>query len=128
MKPVSIDITHIPFSRYGAYLAVTRDMDKDGTHTAKALTIQAVRRRFEEGPMFSLSFGAEEAEDFTCSAAPEALTVENEHGSAVIWLRDDDTLAVESRGLDLRLKMLHNGYGTACGENAFHPLSATPGL
>ena len=128
MKPVSIDITHIPFSRYGAYLAVTRDMDKDGIRTAKALTIQAVRRRFEEGPMFSLSFGAEEAEDFTCSAAPEALKVENEHGSAVIWLRDDDTLAVESRGLDLRLKMLHYGYGTACGENAFHLISATLGL
>ena len=26
-----IDITHIPFSRYGAYLAVTRDEGKDGT-------------------------------------------------------------------------------------------------
>ena len=30
-----IDITHIPFSRYGAYLAVTRDEGKDGPETRR---------------------------------------------------------------------------------------------
>ncbi len=128
MRPVSIDITHIPFSRYGAYLALTRDPDKDGKSAAKELTVHTDRRRFDEGPLFSLSFGAEEAEDFTCTAVPEAVTVENEHGSAVIWLRDDDTLAVESHGLDLRLKMRHYGYGTKTGERSFRLISATLGL
>ena len=28
MRQTKIDITHIPFSRYGAYLAVTRDEGK----------------------------------------------------------------------------------------------------
>ena len=29
MQAFRIDITHIPFSRYGAYLAVTRDEGKN---------------------------------------------------------------------------------------------------
>ena len=75
-----IDITHIPFSRYGAYLAVTRDEGKDGTGDAKELVIQCARRRFEESPLFSLTFGGEAPEDFSCSAVPELLTVGNENG------------------------------------------------
>ena len=55
MKPVGIDITHIPFSRYGAYVSVTRDETSDGP--AKQLVIHSVRRRFEEGPAFVLTFG-----------------------------------------------------------------------
>ena len=79
-----IDITHIPFSRYGAYLAVTRDEGKDGTGDAKELVIQCARRRFEESPLFSLTFGGEAPEDFTCSAVPELLTVGNENGTVRI--------------------------------------------
>ena len=30
MKETKIDITHIPFSRYGAYVSVTREEGKDG--------------------------------------------------------------------------------------------------
>ena len=75
-----VDITHIPFSRYGAYLAVTRDEGKNGTGDAKELVIQCARRRFEESPLFSLTFGGEAPEDFTCSAVPELLTVGNENG------------------------------------------------
>ena len=81
-----IDITHIPFSRYGAYLAVTRDEGKDGTGDAKELVIQCARRRFEESPLFSLTFGGEAPEDFTCSAVPELLTVGNEMVQPLVLL------------------------------------------
>ena len=129
MKSGLIDITHIPFSRYGAYLSVTRDEGKDGEGPAKKLVIHSVRRRFEESPLFELTFGAEgEEEDFTCSADPEALTVENEHGSAVLWIRDDDTLGVESRGLDLCLRLRHWGYGTETGAGTWRMISGTMSL
>ena len=82
MQETRIDITHIPFSRYGAYLAVTRDEGKNGDGDAKELIIQCARRRFEESPLFSLTFGKEGDLDFICSAVPETLTVESGSGSA----------------------------------------------
>ncbi len=119
MSQTMIDITHIPFSRYGAYLAVTRDEGKDGTGDAKELVIQCARRRFEESPLFSLTFGGEAPEDFTCSAVPELLTVENENGTVRIYIRDDDTVVIDSRGLDFRLNQIHWGYGAETGERTF---------
>lgn len=65
MNETRIDITHIPFSRYGAYVSVSRDEGK------KELIIHNVKRRFEEGPMFSLTFGKDEPQDFVCTASPE---------------------------------------------------------
>ncbi|MBO7405011.1 MAG: hypothetical protein J6V24_08625, partial [Clostridia bacterium] len=92
MQETRIDITHIPFSRYGAYVAVTRDEGKNGDGDAKELIIQCARRRFEESPLFSLTFGCEGDRDFTCSAVPELLTVGCGNGCARIYIRDDDTV------------------------------------
>lgn len=124
MIETAIDITHIPFSRYGAYVSVTRDYDKDGS-PAKALTIHSVRKRFEEGPMFSLSFGKDGDDDFTCSARPEAAAVENGNGRAVIYIRNDDTIVIDSRGLDLRLKYLHYCWPIQTSENSFRMMSGS---
>ncbi|MBR4206580.1 MAG: hypothetical protein IKQ92_13990 [Clostridia bacterium] len=118
-----IDITHIPFSRYGAYVAVTRDKIPGGTEYAKVLTIHTVRRRFEEGALFTLSFGAEEPEDFEVSAVPEAITVSNEHGKARIYIRDDNTVTVDSRGLDLCIRLRSFGYGTEMAEGSFRMIA-----
>ncbi len=123
-----IGITHIPFSRYGAYLAVTRDEGKNGAGDAKELVIQCARRRFEESPLFSLTFGGEAPEDFTCSAVPELLTVDNQKGSARIWIRDDDTVVIDSRGLDFRLNQIHWGYGAETGERTFRFISGVRSL
>ena len=128
MSQTMIDITHIPFSRYGAYLAVTRDEGKDGTGDAKELVIQCARRRFEESPLFSLTFGGETPEDFTCSAVPELLTVGNENGTVRIYIRDDDTVVIDSRGLDLRLNQIHWGYGAETGERTFRFISGVRSL
>ena len=106
MNETRIDITHIPFSRYGAYVSVSRDEGK------KELIIHNVKRRFEEGPMFSLTFGKDELQDFVCMASPEKIRVENENGHAQIYIRDDQTVGIESFGLDLQVSLLRsNGYG-----------------
>ncbi len=119
MQTTKIDPTHIPFSRYGAYVAVTRDEGKNGEPDAKELVIQGVRRRFEECALFTLTFGKGEAEDFICTAVPEVLTVKNDHGYARIYIRDDSTVVIDSYGLDFRLNQKHWGYGTETGERTF---------
>ena len=95
---------------------------------AKELVIQYARRRFEESPLFSLTFGGEEPEDFTCSAVPELLTVGNENGTVRIYIRDDDTVVIDSRGLDFRLNQIHWGYGAETGERTFRFISGVRSL
>lgn len=115
----NIDITHIPFSRYGAYVAVTREKGKDGSAPAKALQIQSVRQRFKDSAVYTLTFGSEEPEDFTCIADPEILKIENKNGHARIYIRDDDTVVIESYGMDIHMFQHHNGYGDAVGDRTF---------
>ena len=123
MKATSIDIIHIPFSRYGAYVSIIRQAGMDGQPPAKALTIHSARRRFTETPFMSLSFGPDGGDDFTCTAAPEAIRVENERGHALIYIRDDDTIVIDSHGLDLTFRMLPIGYGAPTGERTFRMIS-----
>ena len=80
---MEIDITRIPFSRYGAYVSITRELNNMGC-AAKELIIHSVRRRFGEGPMFSLFFGTHEICDFSAMAVPEVLTVTTQNGTARI--------------------------------------------
>lgn len=118
MKETRIDITHIPFSRYGAGVSVSRDEGK------KELIIHNVKRRFEEGAMFSLTFGKDGTQDFTCMANPEKIQVENESGYAQIYIRDDQTIGIESFGMDLILSQLQsNGYGVEESRRSFRMIS-----
>lgn len=113
-----IDITHIPFSRYGAYVSVTKEAEQ------KELTVHFVQRRFGEAPALTLSFGPEGADDFVCSADPEKITVETGKGRVILYLRDDMTLAAVSNGAALLWKMVYpNGYGTECSERRFRMFS-----
>ncbi|MBQ3095041.1 MAG: hypothetical protein IJC53_01220 [Clostridia bacterium] len=110
MSSTHVDITRIPFSRYGAFLSVTRE-----DNGAQELIIHTARRRFKESAAFSLSFGG----DFTCAAQPEALLVTTSEGHARIYIRDDETLVIESFGPDIFLRQFARGYGTETGERAF---------
>lgn len=113
-----IDISHIPFSRYGAYVSVTRDEGK------KELLIHNVKRRFEEGPAYSVRFGKEEGEDFVSMAVPEKIEISNGNGKAILYVRDDQTLVLESFGIDVHLNMLSdNGYGVEEGSGIFRMIS-----
>lgn len=124
MKKCEIDITHIPFSRYGAYVSITRERDNMGC-AAKELTIHSARRRFGEGSMFSLAFGTNEISDFSAMAVPEVLTVTNQNGTARIYIRDDDTIVIDSEGLNLKLNHIRDGYGIETGENTFKLISGS---
>lgn len=115
----SIDITRVPFSRYGAYVAVTREIGKDGEPDARELVIQTARQRWHNSAAYKISFGSEEPLDFTCLAEPESLKVENESGYARIYFRDDDTVVIESFGLDVRMSQVRWGYGVQTGEREF---------
>ena len=66
MKNVAVDISHIPFSRYGAYISVTREFTPENK-LANELTVHTCRRRFHENPLFTISFGKNGTDDFTCS-------------------------------------------------------------
>lgn len=121
MEYFMIDITRIPFSRYGAYVSVTAEQGKN------RLTIHNVRRRFEEGTAYTLRFlkVGKEAE-IKISARPEYITVEGSDCNARIYIRDDMTVVIESCGFDLEFEQISNhGYGIKESENSFKMISVT---
>ena len=96
MKDVTINLDHIPFSRYGAYVSVNRDREKG------VFVIHNVERRFGEDEAFTLQFTrGGDAVDYTYEMRPDRITVSGDGGSATIFVRDDHTLVFDSRGLDL---------------------------
>lgn len=124
MKDFKIDISRIPFSRYGAYVSVTAEQ---GSNT---LTIHNVRRRCDESPAYTLNFfcGGKEA-DIEVYANPDCVYVESESGSGRIYIRDDQTVVVDTEGLDLVFTQLsRNGYGGPEGGRAFKMISVNQSI
>lgn len=124
MKDFNIDITRIPFSRYGAYVSVTAERDSN------VFTIHNVRRRCEEGPAFQLVFHSDgkEAEIKIC-AKPDCVYVESGSGSGRIYIRDDQTVVVDTDGLDLEYTQLsRNSYGAPEGDRAFKMISVNQSI
>lgn len=119
---VTVDIARIPFSRYGAYISVTQD-ETDGA--AKYLTIRNVRRRFGEDVAFHLKFLRNGADtDWSVSATPVAVKVESSEGDALIYIRDDRSLIIDGRGLDVWLKQASRyGYGIDQGNRCLELIS-----
>ena len=115
-----IDISHIPFSRYGAYVSITAEQDSD------FLTIHNVNKRFEDGPALKLSFWHKGKQiGFTQEAAPECLVCSAPEGKVSIYIRDDETMMFVSEGIDLYFQSLVDyGYGTEKGENQFTIMNA----
>ena len=116
----AIDISHIPFSRYGAYVSITAEQDSD------FLTIHNVRKRFEDGPALKLSFWHEGKQiGFTQAAAPERLICTTPAGKVSIHIPDDETMVFVSDGVDLYFQTLVDyGYGTEKGEHQFTIMNA----
>ena len=112
---VSVDITKTPFSRYGAYLAVTAE---PGQNT---LTIHNCRRRFGEDVLHVLTFlHAGQPADIRLSATPWVLDVAAAQGTARIYLAGDTSLVIASAGLDFRLELRTKlGYGVHEGPRRF---------
>lgn len=119
MKDVTINLDHIPFSRYGAYVSVNRDREKG------LFVIHNVERRFGEDEAFTLQFTrGGDSVDYAYEMRPDRITVTGDGGSATIFVRDDHTLAFEAHGLDLEFRAITgHGYGTEYGPDDFCVIS-----
>lgn len=114
-----IDIKKTPFSRYGAYLSVTADEKNN------YLTIHNVRRRFGEDRAYKLRFFYKgKNEEWAAAAVPECIYVSSRNGEARIYIRDDQTLVVDSKNLDVEFVQISaDGYGCAESEYEFKMIS-----
>jgi len=124
MNNFKIDISRIPFSRYGAYVSVTEDQG------ANTLTIHSVRRRCDEGPAYVLTFSASgKPVDISVYANPDCVYVDCKEGDARIYIRDDKTVVVDTNKLDLEFTMISkNGYGGEEGDRAFKMISVNQSI
>lgn len=94
---MNIDIRHIPFSRYGAYVALSAEKDKP------ALTIHNDRRRFAEDDAWKLEIWENGSPaQYQISAVPECVRITCETGVVTAYIRDDDTVVFTSTGPQLR--------------------------
>ena len=76
MRDVTINLDHIPFSRYGAYVSVNRDR-KQGL-----FVIHNVERRFGEDEAFTLQFThGGSSVDYTYEMRPDRITVASDPGA-----------------------------------------------
>lgn len=105
-EPVQIPVHHIPFSRYGAYLAISQNEGEED------LILHDVRKSFGEDQIYRLRFVGEDAKKTVVTAHPDCITVQKGSGRARLFLPDAETLAIESEGLSLELEQTNEyGYG-----------------
>jgi len=114
-----MDISSIPFSRFGAYVSITSEEHE------KRLTIHNVRRRFGEDVAYELRFEKDNAEvNYTITAYPHVINIYSPAGNAQIYVRSDKSIVIDSDGLDISLKQLSKiGYGIQEGERQYKIIS-----
>lgn len=120
MYNTPIDISHIPFSRYGAYAAISAKPVNE-EHTAfNEITLLYAKRRGDVSPIYNVTVGLDKKQEFTCTADPGSVTIKNDNGSAILYIRDDDSIVIDSNGLDLHFESYHEwAYGSDYGANKF---------
>ena len=114
-----MDISSIPFSRFGAYVSITSEKDE------KRLIIHNVRRRTRENVAFELRFEKDNAEvNYAVAAYPHVINIYSPVGNAQIYIRNDKSIVIDSDGLDVFLKQLSKmGYGIQEGERQYKLIS-----
>lgn len=106
MKPI-IDISHIPFSRYGAYVAVTANKEEN------FLMLHNDRLRCGEDNELKVTFlDGENVLPMDVSATPEKVTVKAGNGSAEIYIRGDRTFVFVSHDVTMRFVCQAYAYGS----------------
>ena len=129
MDKPSIDISHIPFSRYGAYVSVVQVPGKF------ELNIHDVRQRFDADRAFRLFFLDREIPTknidpkkddidslpFELETTPDLITVKTPKGRAEICILGDYTLSVTAEGMNiLLLAVTGYGYGYARKDGRYY--------
>jgi len=116
-----IDVSRIPFSRFGAYVSVTYEKNRGDKH----LIIHNVRRRFGEDEAYELNFEKNDTKvDYTIVSRPYVMNIHSPAGNARLYIRDYKSIVIDSDGLDISLKQLCKmGYGTQEDERQFKLIS-----
>ena len=129
MGKTLIDISHIPFSCYGAYVSVVQVPGK------YELDLHDVRQRFGADRAFRLFFLDKEIPTrdidpksndieglpFELEATPTLISVKTAKGSAEICILGDYTLSVTAKGMNiLMLATTGYGYGYARKDGRFY--------
>jgi hypothetical protein len=112
-----IDIFHIPFSRYGAYVAVTAE-------TGGKIIFRFAGNRPGEDACFELLLTrCEQPVDYIVEAHPDCVFCQADNDFLRLYIRDDETIAFYSKGIDLFFRSLDNmhygSFGVEDGKNSF---------
>jgi hypothetical protein len=122
-----IDITKVPFSKYGSNLALSFNAAE------QFFTLHYARRPFGKDLLFKLTFLQPiDSAALVITSFPYMVDIGGLTGHAQIHLRGDDAIVIDSHGLDMQLKMLDGSvswgytsenyptaYGIQIGENRF---------
>lgn len=124
-QQTQIDISHIPFSKYGSYLAVTSSADSIG------LCVHQVQAHFGQDDALRIFFSQKDGEitDYekectpvTVNATPSQITINARGGCARICLTGDDGLLIEAEGLTVRFES-NQCYGLCDGFGGWKAIS-----
>jgi hypothetical protein len=112
-----INIFHIPFSRYGAYVAVTAESNG-------RLVFRFAGNRPGEDACLELSLLRRgRAVNYDIEARPDCVLCRSAEGSLRLYIRDDETIAFESKDLSLFFRSLDSGgygsFGIEDGQKSF---------
>jgi hypothetical protein len=118
-----IDIFHIPFSRYGAYVAMTAEADGK-------IIFRFAGNRPGEDACFELSLLRHgRAVNYAIEAYPDCVLCQSTEGFLRLYIRDDETIAFDSKGIDLFFRSLDNtrygSFGIADGEKSFRIIQSS---
>jgi hypothetical protein len=112
-----IDIFHTPFSRYGAYVAITTESD------GRIIFRFAGNRPGEDACFELLLMYYDRVINYTIEAHPDCVLYQSPEGFLRLYIRDDETIVFDSKGIDLFFKSLDNtrygSFGIEDGKNSF---------
>jgi hypothetical protein len=112
-----IDIFHTPFSRYGAYVAITAEED------GRLIFRFAGNRPGEDACLELFLLHCGRAVNYDIEAQPHCVFCRSAEGFLRLYVRDDETIAFESNGLSLFFKSLddkgYGSFGIEAGDQSF---------
>jgi hypothetical protein len=102
-ESLQIDITKTPFSTYGAWLSLTQD------GPTGEIVLHDVHGVFGSDEVATLDFTAgSQHVKWEVHAGPTIVAIDSIHGHAELWLQGDNTLAIRSTNLGLRVSRRHS--------------------
>lgn len=106
---VTLDLSKIPFSRYGSFLTISTIPGKNGLFLR---TVRGGDWSQERGMLFEIVPVTAKGEelDYDVVMRPEELTLRTERGEARFCIAEKDLLAIQGRGLTLILRRAGGRY------------------